>query len=270
MRKFLREFALMLCVLASAVLLLRVILPADKIINKADYLSSACRIKTPEGYSGSGYVLPNLSVLTAKHVVDENDDRLISDSERNVRVILGNDVLKGTVVWPSSNSITKLDIAVIRVNSLRHFADKIQHIELAPHEPKFGDELFYIGFPADTQRPHLLVGFQSAPSDDFGDHRASILAWPGSSGSALLDSKNGNLVGILTSGMTVPPFDMFVPDWAEYIPAAALKKELPSWVFAPKPKIDNHLSLDEMFFIAMMAMGALMLIMCGVKWIQSR
>lgn len=258
----------MFCVLVSSVLFLRVLFPAVEHVNKVDYIHGACRIKTKEGYSGSGYALQNLNVLTAKHVVDENEDNLISDSERNVKVYLGNDVLNGTVVWPNSGSITKLDVAVVRVGSLRHFVDKIPHVELSKTEPEFGAELFYIGFPCDSSRPHLLVGFQSAPSDDYGDHRASLLSWPGSSGSIILDSKTGDIVGVLTAGMTVPPYGLFVPDWAEYVPASALKKELPSWVWAKKPI--QKMSLDEMFFISMMVIGALMFGMCLVKWIQNR
>ena len=149
--------------------------------------SSAVKVIGFNGGHGSGsYVKINgeYFVITAKHVVDNGWLFVIQGT--------GTESVIGQVIYRSSNQ----DLALLRIPKMnsRKTADVVA---TNMKEFKVGDEVVYTGFPSSYE---LLtsVGIVSGYEEIYGAILLQGWAWPGSSGSGVLD-ENGKLVGVVVA-----------------------------------------------------------------------
>ncbi len=163
-----------------------IFLSSNTVVKQHQQLSreSSLKIVTPEGHGSGTYIKLGINyyALTAKHVVDTTDI---------VAVQAGLEVVVGEVVFRSSSQ----DIALIKIPALNQkLPAKIRTTNIQDLE--IGEELVYSGYP--SQYSTLTSG--AIVSGREGKHYIlQGFAWPGSSGSGIIDSKGkirGVIVGI--------------------------------------------------------------------------
>lgn len=194
--------------------------------------SNTCKIDTPIS-SGSGIILPSGNVLTAKHVLDHDEDGLISESERHVLVYANDYFYPSQVLWPTTASVTSMDIAII------HTPYKGIHSSLSFENEHAGAPLYSIGHPLASDKPHIYFGIQS-----YGERknlqRASMPIEVGASGSAVFNA-NCEIVGMVVEARVND--GVISQSWSEYISMGDIKKEL------EKNGVLNLLTKKEQVFV---------------------
>jgi len=160
-----------------------IFLSSNTVVKQHQQLSreSSLKIVTPVGHGSGTYVKLGINyyALTAKHVVDTTDI---------VAVQAGLEVVIGEVVFRSSSQ----DIALIKIPALNQkLPAKIRITNIQDLE--IGEELVYSGYP--SQYNTLTSG--AIVSGREGQHYIlQGFAWPGSSGSGIIDSK-GKIRGVI-------------------------------------------------------------------------
>jgi S1-C subfamily serine protease len=163
-----------------------IFLSSNTVVNQHQELSrgSALKIITPRGHGSGTYVRigRNYYALTARHVVE---------SIGIVAVQSGLEVVVGEVVFMS----TTQDIALVKIPALNNESSiaPIRTRRIRPLE--IGEELVYSGYP--SQYNTLTSGAIVSGMED-SRYILQGFAWPGSSGSGIIDSQ-GQIRGVLVA-----------------------------------------------------------------------
>lgn len=217
------------------VLLILLHIPAHK-ANVKNITKSTCKVMTPFG-CGSGAMLPSGHIITAKHVVDINEDGIISFEERHVFVSFHESdfMYPGFVIWPKDGSESKIDVVIIRTIA------EAPALPISYKDPDIGDDVVSVGYPLGCESPHVYKGSRSMDeprglvgSDEeerYPTHRASLSIEVGVSGGPICDA-NGNIIGIIVEAR-LNQIGQITQSWSEYVPMTyvrdALIKDGASW-----------------------------------------
>lgn len=145
--------------------------------------NSAVKVITGRGHGSGSYVRidSNYYVLTARHVVDEVPI---------VTIQAGAELVVGEVVFRAANQ----DIALVKIPALRSKTPaRIQTSRI--RDLDIGDELVYSGYPS---RYSLLTSGAQVSGREGTRYILQGFAWPGSSGSGIIDSR-GRIRGVLVA-----------------------------------------------------------------------
>ena len=162
-----------------------IFLSSNPVVKQHNNISrqSAVKVITPNGHGSGSYVKieSNYYILTAAHVVRDTPI---------VTIQAGPELVVGEVVFRSQNQ----DIALIKIPALRAKSPariRTTHIE----DLEIGDELVYSGYPS---RYDLLTSGAQVSGKEGGRYILQGFAWPGSSGSGIIDSR-GKIRGVLVA-----------------------------------------------------------------------
>jgi|TARA_R110001583_G_scaffold38874_7_gene125208 S1-C subfamily serine protease len=168
-----------------------IFLSSNTVVNQHQELSrtSSIKIVTPNGHGSGTYIKlgRNYYALTARHVVE---------SINIVAIQAGLEVVVGEVVFRSETQ----DIALIKIPALgdrtaaRIRTFNIQNLEI-------GEELVYSGYPSQYS---ILTSGAIVSGKEGRRYILQGFAWPGSSGSGIIDSR-GKIRGVLV-GVGVETF----------------------------------------------------------------
>lgn len=162
-----------------------IFLSSNSVVNQHQELSrgSALKIITLTGHGSGTYIRieRNFYALTARHVVDSTNIVIVQS---------GLEAVVGEVVFKSATQ----DIALIKIPALNneHVArirtNRIRDLEI-------GEELVYSGFPSQY---NTLTSGAIVSGSERGRYILQGFAWPGSSGSGIIDSR-GQVRGVLVA-----------------------------------------------------------------------
>jgi hypothetical protein len=177
--------------------------------------------------SGTGVLLDTGFILTAKHVVDTNDDGFIDQWEKQVQVKFYSPIASVHTATVVSDPLTiwkyRGDFAFLAIENPPE--SKIRLINDEDYKQiKFGDKLFAIG-RSNAELPHLTLGVRSTDTMD-RLHRASLPIYYGNSGGGVFSSETGELVGIAAE-ISLGDWDRnyeVVPSWSMYVPATMIRE----------------------------------------------
>jgi hypothetical protein len=180
---------------------------------------------------GTGVLLSNGNILTAKHVADNNRNGLIDASERRVRIKFYYPkviICSGRVIYTPQERLRiarGYDFIVVRPD-----IDIRSNIRLASIEEHVmtgaGEEIYTIG-RKDSYKPHIFFGNQSTKIDDSDNlyDRMHLPIWYGNSGGGIFRKSDGLLLGIVIikkSAETGPRW--YRPDmWSGYMSASNIR-----------------------------------------------
>jgi len=163
-----------------------IFLSSNSVVNRhhRESRESSVKIVTLRGHGSGSYFRAGQRhfILTAKHVL------------RGVEIVTiqagGNELVIGEVKWRSETQ----DIAIIEIpelqtrNPARIRTSNIRELEI-------GDELVYSGYPG---RNSLLTSGAMVSGTNNGRYILQGFAWPGSSGSGIIDER-GKIRGVLVA-----------------------------------------------------------------------
>ena len=162
-----------------------IFLSSNPVVKQHNEISrqSSVKVITPRGHGSGSYIKigRNYYILTAAHVVRETPI---------VTIQAGTELVVGEIVFRSQNQ----DIALIKIPALRSKSParirstNIQDLEI-------GDELVYSGYPSQYS---LLTSGAQVSGRERGRYILQGFAWPGSSGSGIIDSR-GKIRGVLVA-----------------------------------------------------------------------
>lgn len=162
-----------------------IFLSSNSVVNRhhRESRQSAVKVLTIRGHGSGSYIRieRNFYILTARHVVETVPIATIQ---------AGNELVIGEIVWRSETQ----DMALIQIpeletrNASRIRTSNIQDLEI-------GDELVYSGYP--SQYSLLTSGAQVSGRQN-GRYILQGFAWPGSSGSGIIDDR-GKIRGVLVA-----------------------------------------------------------------------
>ncbi len=185
--------------------------PRSKVTKKLrTQLNASCVIKTKAEATGSGVTLDTGYVLTAAHVVDDNNNNKIDKDEREVSLAYYGDVSEvtsGTVVYYNA----KDDIAFIKPDKTFSIGAKASRLP-----GLLGERVVTIGATR-TAPPMISAGLIS--EDDGKRHRVSCYVSIGNSGGGIFKSSDGEVVGIINTMKTITSRScvvFMVPDGTSY------------------------------------------------------
>jgi len=152
---------------------------------------------------GTGILLNNGKILTAKHVPDNNRNGIIDENERDVILKFyypKEFTCRGRVIYsPSEKNIIGLgfDFAVIKpelpIGSNIRLQSRRDQYHMAA-----GDEIYTVG-RKDGNTPTILFGNQTTKIQGPALYdRAHIDVWYGNSGGGVFDKKTGELIGVVS------------------------------------------------------------------------
>jgi len=170
-----------------------------------DQFAATCGVSGPldllseEG--GTGVLLSNGRVITAKHVVDDNRNGLIDDDEKSVllRFYYPKEfICTGTVVFAPQGRLRVArgyDFVVIEpgmdIKSNIKLATVTEHLSVGA-----GEQIYTIG-RTDCQTPHITFGNQSTKLGfPVVYDRTDLPIWYGNSGGGIFRKDDGKLIGI--------------------------------------------------------------------------
>lgn len=184
--------ACLISILFSAHTIFSTLFKDESIINKEvrSAFNATCKVRA-HGSIGTGTLLDTGYILTAKHVIDANNNGDIELRERAVKVQFFGDkpiIVEATVVAAGKY----LDFAILEP----HCPMK-SDIQFSKSTPLIGDKIFTIGMTR-GDNPHITSGFISAPSMNDGNPRASCFISFGNSGGGIFDSSK-RLVGVINA-----------------------------------------------------------------------
>lgn len=202
--------------------------------------STTCQVLGQSG-SGSGILLETGNVLTSAHVVDTNQNGILEDSEKNIKLIfcdpdiksIDKQTIEGEVVGFEHTMMMDIAIIALKSNNLKSEVKLISDQNY--QKLKFGDPVFTIGFQLGMTM-HRTDGTVSFPIDPFVE-RTSITVLPGNSGGGVFNSQNECLgitkasmteqqqivIPLPGSGITIARFQKFIPNMSAYVPATKIR-----------------------------------------------
>lgn len=148
--------------------------------------SATCVVSTASG-RGTGIFVDTGYVLTARHVVDEDGDRVISQNERMCRIT----TFDGESYQARVVLLGRYDFAILEVINFANF----NTVKASIRKPMLGEKIYTIGSTAGHQL-HITDGYISLP--ELGHSRASCFISVGNSGGAIFDS-DGESLGVVVS-----------------------------------------------------------------------
>jgi len=157
--------------------------------------NATCTIETSDKDIGTGVLLDTGYILTAAHVVDENNNNKIEDDERETKVTFHNHT--GIVSVHSATALYTfrddyLDYAVLEIKGGLY-----SEVSLDLLPPKLGDRVFTIGCTR-GYAPHISAGLESTQTEDSGLlGRAGISVYSGNSGGGIF-IETQRLVGVVS------------------------------------------------------------------------
>ena len=162
-----------------------IFLSSNSVVKQYNRISreSAVKVVTLSGHGSGTYIKigKNYYILTAKHVVNETP---IATIQANTELVIGQVVYKSAVQ----------DIALVKIPQLESkSAAKIRNTLI--QDLKIGDELVYSGYPSQY---NLLTSGASVSGKEGRRYILQGFAWPGSSGSGIIDSR-GKVRGVLVA-----------------------------------------------------------------------
>lgn len=175
---------------------------------------------------GTGVLLSNGRILTAKHVVDANENGFIELEERDVLIKFyypKEFSLKGRVVYaPPQRLLVAMgfDFVVIQPDELMSSNIKLASIE--DHlSVAAGAQIYTIG-RMDINQLHIIFGNQSTDVDGpYLYDRTTIPIWYGNSGGGVFTRDDGQLIGIMTIKKDAGPFGPQL--WSGYMSATYIR-----------------------------------------------
>ena len=162
-----------------------IFLSSNSVVNRhhRESRQSTVKIVTLRGHGSGSYVRigRNHYILTARHVVE---------SVQIATIQAGNELVIGEIVWRSESQ----DMALIQVPELEtRTASRIRTSNIQDLE--IGDELVYSGYPSQY---NLLTSGAQVSGRQNGRYILQGFAWPGSSGSGIIDER-GKIRGVLVA-----------------------------------------------------------------------
>ncbi len=162
-----------------------IFLSSNSVVKQYNQVSrnSAVKVITFGGHGSGTYVKIGRKyyILTAKHVVDDVEIATIQ---------AGNELTIGSVVYKSATQ----DIALIEISELESkSAARIKNNFI--QDLNIGDELVYSGYPSQYS---LLTSGASVSGREGIRYILQGFAWPGSSGSGIIDNR-GKVRGVLVA-----------------------------------------------------------------------
>jgi len=189
-----------------------------------------CAITTGNCFIGTGVLLDSGYIVTAAHVVDHNNDKLLDDTEKKVKVYFFSKHLPVDCNVVAFGDITKtepdgvfLDIAVLEPSV------KIRSkLKLRESPALIGTPIFTIGMTLGGP-PAITSGHINFPLNKYFG-RTSAPIYSGNSGGGVFDSETQECVGFIISvaGRKIPirlgPYITFI-----YQPIFHLSQYIPSY-----------------------------------------
>ena len=180
---------------------------------------------------GTGVLLNNGRILTAKHVVDANRNGIIDIEERDVLIRFyypKEFSLTGRVVYapPEELLVARgFDFAVIQPDTL--MKSNIKLVSMIDHlSVGAGAQIYTIG-RADTERLHISFGNESTDVEGpFLFDRTTIKIWYGNSGGGVFSKDTGQLLGIMIIKKDAGSFGPQL--WSGYMGATSIRLHLMS------------------------------------------
>lgn len=178
---------------------------------------------------GTGVLLDTGLILTARHVVDVNEDGFIDPLEAVVEVKFYYPtayVTTATVVSnPLSNWHMSEDFVFLRIphppKSNVHLMSNEDYRKIM----KVGEPVFAVGLSKGTEPPHITVGVKSTDVNDGQDARAAISIYYGNSGGGIYSDRTGELIGITTAISLNPERGgEIVPQWSIFESAPTIRR----------------------------------------------
>ena len=145
---------------------------------------------------GTGFFLNANIIVTAYHVIEGKDNVLIVNSK--------NDTLKGEIISKDRFN----DLVLIKTKSILDNNIPIPFIFNTKLKPKTGSSVYTIGYPFgdimgnESRISEGIINSLFGLDDDPRLLQISNPIQPGNSGGILIDKSNGNLVGIVVSGLS--------------------------------------------------------------------
>lgn len=212
-----------------ALYIYRYITPGDSTVKSSivqeqysNAFNSTCAIHV-RGGSATGILLNTGYILTARHVIDADDNNVISNEERSVRVSFIADASRvhtGTVIYASAG---ESDFAIVATATKPNRAGVKLISNLDYEKVLAGAKLFAIGRSMGQDPPHLTSGIRSTDNHKLRD-RAALSIFFGNSGGGVFEEEGGMLIGLANHIHIYR--GIMVPSWAEYIPAPVIRNEL--------------------------------------------
>ena len=196
---------------------------------------------------GTGVILENGNILTAKHVPDRNGNGLIDWEEKEVLIkyYYPEEIeCRGRIIFAPSEKLIiakGFDFCIIkpeiRVRSNIKLASIIEHLEIGA-----GKELYTIG-RMDGYTPHITTGLQSIPAEKgYLYDRINMRLWYGNSGGGVFTKDDDLLIGISVvikdaSGKYNPAI------WSGYLSATNIRVYL--WINGSSHMVDSYYDARE-------------------------
>lgn len=169
--------------------------------------NAACAIKNQDlDTIGSGCLLENGLVLTAAHVMDRDNDDIVSIDERLFQVEFGTGLITTAVVIQAGlPAYVPMDFALLQITE----QPEAKGLKITNKWPSLGDPLYTIGCPDGKE---LLLSSGIFTSRESTKGLCSVPIFPGNSGGAIFNEKQ-EIVGIVSRiGNSVDRHIMFLPD----------------------------------------------------------
>ena len=179
---------------------------------------------------GTGVLLSTGYILTAQHVVDNNNNGKIDGEEEVVKLVFYYPTykeIKGRVVLLNNKPLRlngkMADFAIIKPE--KDIKSKIKLISRESYE------LFGVGKPIFTvgrmagDFPHLTIGNKSYPIGESNVDRGNLDIWHGNSGGGVYSRDTGELIGLCSTVKKVGGWrgGFPIPGWMEYCDANQIR-----------------------------------------------
>jgi len=179
---------------------------------------------------GTGVLLSNGNILTAKHIADNNRNGLIDESERLVLLKFyypREFICNGRIVYAPQEKLhvaKGYDFVVIEPSTPMRSNIKLASIQ--EHiMTGVGEKIYTIG-RTDTYKPHIIFGNQSTKIDDsnYLYDRIHLPIWYGNSGGGIFRKSDGLLIGVVIIKKGAETGGWLHPDvWSGYMSATNIR-----------------------------------------------
>lgn len=179
---------------------------------------------------GTGVLLDTGLILTAKHVVDTDNDGYVGPFEAIVEVKFFYPTAYVTTATVVSSPITSWyateDFVFLRIANPPSSNVHLISNEDYDNHMKAGAPVFAVGLSRGIEPPHITTGVKSTDVENGQDARASIAVYFGNSGGGIYSEETGELVGI-TTGIALGGAERngeVVPQWSIFESAPAIRR----------------------------------------------